>query len=105
MNRLTVPQAEAFLKDFEGTIEALKTEEVDTETKNLRSRIKELAIKFDQETFFELAAMAGITGTELPDKMEKINRIMEALPYDVSEWVLIEYLNNLMVPPQSQVPE
>jgi hypothetical protein len=23
---------------------------------------------------------------------------MEVLPYDVSEWILIEYLNNLMVP-------
>jgi glutamate/tyrosine decarboxylase-like PLP-dependent enzyme len=105
MSRLTVPRAEAFLKDFEETIEELKTEEVDTETKYLKAKIKELAINFDQETFFEIAAMAGITGTELPGKMEKINQIMEVLPYDVSEWVLIEYLNNLMVPPPSQVPE
>jgi hypothetical protein len=43
--------------------------------------------------------MAGITGTELPDKMETINQIMEVLPYDVSEWILIEFLNNLMVQP------
>jgi glutamate/tyrosine decarboxylase-like PLP-dependent enzyme len=98
MSRLTVPRAEAFLEDFEETIEELKTQEVDPETKNLQSELEKLAIKFDQETFFKLLAMAGITGTELPDKMEKINQIMEVLPCDVSEWVLIEYLNNLMVP-------
>ena len=57
-----------------------------------------LAINFDDATFLKLTEMAGITGTELPDKMETINQIMEVLPYDVSEWILIEYLNNLMVP-------
>jgi glutamate/tyrosine decarboxylase-like PLP-dependent enzyme len=104
MNRLTVPRAEAFLKDFEGTIEELNSQEIDAETKNLQTELKKLAIKFDQKTFFELAAMAGITGTEIPDKMEKINQIMEVLPYDVSEWVLIEFLNNLMVPSHSPIP-
>jgi hypothetical protein len=42
--------------------------------------------------------MAGLTGNDLPDRMEKINQIMEVLPYDMSEWLLIEYLNNLMTP-------
>lgn len=104
MSRLSVPRSEAFLKDFEETIEELKTQEIDGETKTLQTELKKLAIKFDQETFFKLLAMAGITGTELPDKMAKINQIMEVLPYDVSEWVLIEFLNNLMVPPHSPLP-
>ena len=42
--------------------------------------------------------MAGVTGEELPEKMERVNQLLEALPYDVSEFMLIEYLNNLMVP-------
>ena len=33
----------------------------------------------------------------LPERMENINSLLEVLPYDVSEFVLIEYLNNLMV--------
>jgi glutamate/tyrosine decarboxylase-like PLP-dependent enzyme len=98
MNRITVPQAKAFLKDFQETIEELKTQEVDAETRNLHADLKKLSVKFDEQTFYKLAAMAGVTGTELPNKMEKINQIMEVLPYDVSEWVLIEYLNNLMAP-------
>lgn len=98
MNRSTVHQAKAFLKDFEETIEELKHEEVDDKTKALQAELEKLSIKFDDETFFKLADMAGVTGTELPDKMETINQIMEVLPYDVSEWILIEYLNNLMIP-------
>ena len=98
MNRSTVHQAKAFLKDFEETIEELKHEEVDDKTKALQAELENLSLKFDEETFFKLAAMAGVSGTDLPEKMETINQIMEVLPYDVSEWILIEYLNNLMVP-------
>ena len=97
MNRSTVPQANAFLKDFEKTVEELKKEEVDQTTKDLQAELEKLSLKFDEETFFKLAAMAGVTGTELPDEMEVINQLLEVLPYDVSEWVLTEYLNNLMV--------
>jgi glutamate/tyrosine decarboxylase-like PLP-dependent enzyme len=111
MSRSTVHQAEAFLKDFEETIEELKRAEISEEARDLQAEIDKLSIKFDDETFFKLASMAGITGTELPDKMETINQIMEVLPYDVSnqimevlpydvsEWILIEFLNNLMVQP------
>ncbi len=97
MNRSTVHQAEAFLKDFEQTIEEVKQEEISEEARDLQAELDKLSIKFDDETFFKLASMAGVTGTELPDKMETINQIMEVLPYDVSEWILIEFLNNLMV--------
>jgi len=97
MNRSTVHQAAAFLKDLEQTIEALKQEEISDEARDLQAELDKLSIKFDDETFFKLASMAGVTGTELPETMETINQIMEVLPYDVSEWILIEFLNNLMV--------
>jgi hypothetical protein len=42
--------------------------------------------------------MAGVTGTEAPQSMEKVNMLLEVLPYDVSEFMLTEYLNNMMVP-------
>jgi glutamate/tyrosine decarboxylase-like PLP-dependent enzyme len=98
MNRATVHQAQAFLHDLEKTIEELKQEEIRDEARELRAELDKLAIKFDDATFLKLTEMAGVNGTELPDKMETINQIMEVLPYDVSEWILIEYLNNLMVP-------
>jgi glutamate/tyrosine decarboxylase-like PLP-dependent enzyme len=98
MNRATVHQAQAFLDDLGKTIEELNQEDIKDDARELQAQLDKLAIKFDDATFLKLTEMAGITGTELPDKMETINQIMEVLPYDVSEWILIEYLNNLMVP-------
>ncbi|UCD78958.1 MAG: aspartate aminotransferase family protein [Desulfobacterales bacterium] len=96
MNRSTVPQAEALLKALAETVEEMKHEELDPQTRDLQAELKKLALSFDEKTFFKLAEMAGVTGVEPPESMEKVNMLLEALPYDVSEWLLIEYLNNMM---------
>ncbi len=96
LNRSTVPQARAFLKDFQNTVEEIKNRAVDRQTRDLQEELKKIALKFDDETFFKLAAMAGVTGTGPPQSMAKVNMLLEALPYDISEYVLVEYLNNMM---------
>jgi sphinganine-1-phosphate aldolase len=97
MNHSTVHQAEAFLKDFKETVEELREQEISSDAEGLLAGIEQLSGPFDEETFYRLAGMAGLTGTDLPDRMETINQILEVLPYDMSEWLLIEFLNNLMV--------
>jgi len=96
LNRSTVPQAEALLKALAETVEELKQEEMDPETRSLQAELKKLSLNFDEETFFKLAAMAGVTGVAPPESMEKVNMLLEALPYEVSEYMLTEYLNNMM---------
>jgi glutamate/tyrosine decarboxylase-like PLP-dependent enzyme len=98
LNRSTVPQAAAMLSDLKTTVAELMVEEVDRETRDLRDDISKLSLKFDEASFFKLAAMAGVTGEALPAEMERINQLLEALPYDVSEFMLVEFLNNLMTP-------
>jgi glutamate/tyrosine decarboxylase-like PLP-dependent enzyme len=98
LNRLTVPVAENFLKDFEAEVEALQNEELDKKTRNLYKEIEKLSLQFDDASFFKLAELAGVTGDELPDDMAQINLLLEALPHDVAEFMLTEFLNNLMVP-------
>lgn len=97
MSRSTVHQARAFLDDFKATVEELRQQEVGNDVQELLAEIEKLSTSFDEATFFKIAAMAGLTGTDLPDRMDIINQIMEVLPYDMSEWLLIEFLNNLMV--------
>lgn len=99
MTSASVPRAQSFLDDFEETVAELRQTQISDEAQQLQAELEKLSLNFDDETFLKLMQMAGITGTELPDKMETINQIMEVLPYDVSEWILIEYLNNLMQPP------
>jgi glutamate/tyrosine decarboxylase-like PLP-dependent enzyme len=98
LNRSTVMQAEAFLKAFEETVEELKREEVDQEIRDLQSELEKLSLDFDEKTFFKLVEMAGVSGTEAPESMEKVNMLLEVLPYDISEFMLVEYLNNMMIP-------
>jgi glutamate/tyrosine decarboxylase-like PLP-dependent enzyme len=97
LNRSTVPQAEAFLEAFEATIKEMKQQQVDPEMARLQAELEKLSLDFDEETFFRLAQMAGVTGTEPPESMATVNMLLEALPYDVSEFMLTEYLNNMMV--------
>ncbi|MCG6908504.1 MAG: aspartate aminotransferase family protein [Deltaproteobacteria bacterium] len=95
-NRLSVPRAQEFLLALEQTVKEVMAEEIDDKTGALRSEIEKLSVNFDEASFFKLAEMAGITGMELPEQMETINMLLEALPYDVSEFMLVEFLNNLM---------
>lgn len=102
LSQSTVPQAQAMLTDLETTVTELMAEDIDQETLHLRSEIAKLSLKFDDESFFKLAAIAGVTGEELPASMERVNQLLEVLPFDVSEFMLIEYLNNLMVPERNE---
>ena len=95
-----MPQAEAFLETFEETIEEMKRQEVDDDTRNLYAELDRLSMKYDEATFFKLAEMVGVSADRLPDRMEKINKLLEVLPYDISEFMLVEFLNNLMVAPE-----
>jgi glutamate/tyrosine decarboxylase-like PLP-dependent enzyme len=96
LNRSTVPRAKAFLEDFEKTVEEIKRGEVDRQILDLQNELKKLSLEYDDETFFKLAEMAGVTGTEPPENMEKVNMLLEALPYEISEYVMVEFMNNMM---------
>ena len=96
LNRSTVPRTGAFLIDFENTVEEIKSLGVDRHTRELHEELKKLSLKYDDETFLKLAEMAGVTGNELPESMEKVNMLLEVLPYDISEYVMVDYLNNMM---------
>jgi len=99
LNRSTVPQAEAFLETFEKTIAEMKQQEVDGDTRNIYDELEKLSLNYNEETFLKLAEMVGVTADHLPERMEKINKLLEVLPYDISEFMLVEFLNNLMVAP------
>ena len=98
LNRSTVPQAEAMLADLEKTVSELIAEEPDAQTVDFRREVVKLSRNYDEEQLFSLAATAGVNGQRLPQRMERINQLLEALPYDVSEFMLTEYLNDLMTP-------
>ena len=78
------------------TVQEMMLEEPDEHQRDLRAELDKLSISYDEETFFKLVEMAGISVTEIPKDMAEINQLLEVLPYDMSEFLLTEFLNNLM---------
>ena len=52
------------------------------------------------ETLGQMTQMAGISSTEIPEQMAEINEILDALPDEISEKLLIEYMNDLFTQPK-----
>lgn len=50
-----------------------------------------------EAAFGQLAASAGLSGTELPTEMAFINEVMDALPDAVCNTFLINFFNDLYV--------
>jgi sphinganine-1-phosphate aldolase len=50
-----------------------------------------------EAAFGQLAASAGLVGTELPSEMALINEILDALPDELCNVFLVNYFNDLYV--------
>ena len=70
--------------------------DTDEDDKKFRSEVEKLSENIDDEAFMKLVSLAGIIGTELPERMEKINEILDVIPDDMTESILIEFLNDLI---------
>jgi glutamate/tyrosine decarboxylase-like PLP-dependent enzyme len=57
------------------------------------------ASQLDEGSFRGLLAMAGVSGTSLPERMAEINEVLNALPVPIRERLLVEYLNELFRQP------
>ncbi len=97
VNYGTIPNVDAMLADLSACVEELKANApID------RGAIDALVAHALQspspaEAFAELAQMAGIAGTELPEELAFINEILEALPDEVANQLLINFFNDLYV--------
>lgn len=59
--------------------------------------------RIDADLFRQVSAMAGIKDNRLPDRMAEVNEILNSLPSEMCDLVLIEFFNNLFVPTQDSV--
>jgi hypothetical protein len=50
-----------------------------------------------EAAFGQLAAQAGLTGTDLPTEMAFINEVLDALPDEMCNVFLVNYFNDLYV--------
>jgi glutamate/tyrosine decarboxylase-like PLP-dependent enzyme len=97
VNYGTTHQVEALLEDLRACVEQVKRmEPIDSE--GIRAMVNAALGSPDPEAAFQqLAASAGLTGTELPEEMAFINEVMDALPDALCNVFLVNYFNDLYV--------
>ena len=88
---------DALLKDLRECVEIVKTKEpIDTDT--IKAMVGAALQSPDPEAAFgQLAASAGLAGTELPSEMAFINEVLDNLPDALCNVFLVNYFNDLYV--------
>lgn len=97
VNYGTAHQSEALLKDLRECVELVKgMDPIDSD--GIRAMVNAALQSPDPETAFnQLAASAGLTGTDLPEEMAFINEVLDALPDALCNVFLVNFFNDLYV--------
>ena len=97
VNQGTIHNVEALLKDLRECVEIVKAmTPIDAEA--IRALVNTALQSADPAAAFgQLAASAGLAGTELPGEMAFINEVLDALPDELCNVFLVNYFNDLYV--------
>ncbi len=99
INASNAPQIEAFIGDLEECVETARRIGDAPLVTQFLSQFAELDPRtLTGEAIADLLAAVGLTPGNLPDKMADLNGILNHLPADVREQLLIEFVNNVFVP-------
>ncbi|HLO27833.1 MAG TPA: aspartate aminotransferase family protein [Anaerolineales bacterium] len=97
VNQGTLHNVDALLKDLRECVQIVK-ECVPIDSNAIRAMVSAALQSPDPESAFgQLAASAGLTGTELPSEMAFINEVLDALPDELCNVFLVNYFNDLYV--------
>lgn len=97
VNHGTIHNVDALLKDLRDCMENVKgLTPIDSDA--IKAMVGAALQSPDPEAAFgQLAAGAGLTGSELPSEMAFINEVLDALPDELCNVFLVNYFNDLYV--------
>lgn len=97
VNHGTIHNVDVLLKDLRECVEIVKqSTPIDSEA--IRALVSAALQSPDPEAAFgQLAATAGLAGTELPTEMALINEVLDAIPDELCNVFLVNYFNDLYV--------
>lgn len=97
VNHGTIHNVDALLKDLRECVEIVKGQTpIDSDA--IRAMVGAALQSPDPEAAFgQLAASAGLAGTELPSRMAFINEVLDALPDELCNVFLVNFFNDLYV--------
>ncbi len=95
VNANTTPLVDAFLSDLRASIDKVKNDYVPIDIEALRRDIEQSTQDLTPQAFEQILAMGGIQGTTLPEDMAIINSVLDALPDEVCEELLVNFMNDM----------
>ena len=97
VNQGTIHNVDALLQDLRECVEIVK-QSTPINSNAFRAMVAAALQSPDPGAAFgQLAASAGLTGTELPTEMAFINEVLDALPDELCNVFLVNYFNDLYV--------
>jgi glutamate/tyrosine decarboxylase-like PLP-dependent enzyme len=96
MNRSSAAQTDRFIEALHLALAEVKAEPyLDPEA--VRAQVHSLLEQFGEAAVEQLTALAGLEGGALPESMAMLNTMLDALPNEVREPLLVEFMNDLYV--------
>lgn len=97
INPASVKWVDALLADLRVCVEKARTLESGKVAEAVRNAFSSIdPASFTEETFSQMLGMVGIQGAALPERMAEINEILNALPVQLREKLVTEFMNELL---------
>jgi len=97
INPASVKWVDALLADLRVCVERAKTMESGKVASMVRDAFSSIdPSSFTEETFSQMLGMVGMQGGALPERMAEINEILNALPPQLREKLVTEFMNELL---------
>ncbi len=94
MNLHCVPRIDEFIPVLHESLAAVKANQAALKIETVREQVQAMAAAMSPEALAQLSAMAGINGSDLPDRMAMLNSVLDSLPREMCDDLLIGYLND-----------
>ena len=95
MNHSSLPCVDEFLAVLRDSVEAARSNPPPFDAEMVRAQIDQMLVDHPDNAADMILAMAGISGSQLPDSMLLINMVLDCLPDPVAEDLLAGYMNEL----------
>jgi glutamate/tyrosine decarboxylase-like PLP-dependent enzyme len=95
VNHSNVARVDALLTDLRDAVAEVRANPAVGDTDALRAEVERLMRAPGPDTFAHLAGLAGMTPGQMPTSFARINTVLDALPNQVVNMLLVEYLNSI----------
>lgn len=97
MDSAAVPHVDAVLRDLKISVEELKQSPNPIDAAMVREQVHGILESLGDGAVDALRELAGFEGSEVPDHLAMINTMMDALPDELAEEILTDFMNDLYV--------